>query len=40
MYDIDKTSAVTKGEFRRVIETFCMPLTTDQFTTLLPKVKF
>lgn len=37
-YDVDQTSSVTKGEFRRVLEAFCTPLTTDQFEAVLAKV--
>lgn len=37
-YDVGQTSSVTKGEFRRVIEAFCTPLTTDQFEAVLAKV--
>ena len=37
-YDVDQTSSVTKGEFRRVLESFCTPLTTDQFEAVLAKV--
>ncbi|XP_053398276.1 EF-hand calcium-binding domain-containing protein 6-like [Mercenaria mercenaria] len=37
-YDVDQTSSVTKGEFRRVLEAFCSPLTTDQFEAVLAKV--
>ncbi|XP_070611399.1 EF-hand calcium-binding domain-containing protein 6 isoform X2 [Erythrolamprus reginae] len=36
--DIDQTLKVTKGEFRRVIETFILPLTDEQFNAVLAKV--
>ncbi|KAG8142770.1 hypothetical protein E2320_005969, partial [Naja naja] len=36
--DIDQTLKITKGEFRRVIETFILPLTDEQFNVLLAKV--
>ncbi|XP_042324554.1 EF-hand calcium-binding domain-containing protein 6 isoform X2 [Sceloporus undulatus] len=36
--DIDQTLKVTKGEFRRVIETFILPLTQEQFDALLTKI--
>lgn len=38
--DIDQTLKVTKGEFRRVIETFIFPLTQEQFDAVLAKVCF
>ena len=38
LYDAERTTCVTKGEFRRVIENYCTPLTTDQFNTLHAKV--
>ncbi|XP_053243628.1 EF-hand calcium-binding domain-containing protein 6 [Podarcis raffonei] len=36
--DVDQTLKVTKGEFRRVIETFILPLTQEQFDALLDKI--
>ncbi|KAI8489383.1 EF-hand calcium-binding domain-containing protein 6 [Branchiostoma belcheri] len=36
-YDVDQSLNITKGEFRRVLETFCFPLTTDQFEAILAK---
>ncbi|XP_063164332.1 EF-hand calcium-binding domain-containing protein 6 [Candoia aspera] len=36
--DIDQTLKITKGEFRRVIETFILPLTDEQFNGVLAKV--
>uniref|UniRef100_A0ABM5GGZ5 EF-hand calcium-binding domain-containing protein 6 n=1 Tax=Pogona vitticeps TaxID=103695 RepID=A0ABM5GGZ5_9SAUR len=36
--DIDQTLKVTKGEFKRVIETFILPLTQEQFHSLLAKI--
>ncbi|XP_062990400.1 EF-hand calcium-binding domain-containing protein 6 [Elgaria multicarinata webbii] len=36
--DIDQTLKVTKGEFRRVIETFLLPLTQEQFDAVLAKI--
>ncbi|XP_023929939.1 EF-hand calcium-binding domain-containing protein 6 [Lingula anatina] len=38
-YDIDQSLAVTKGEFRRVLESFCFPLTTEQFNGIIAKVE-
>lgn len=37
--DIDQTLKITKGEFRRVIETFILPLTDEQFNVVLAKVR-
>lgn len=37
--DIDQTLKVTKGEFKRVIEMFILPLTQEQFDSLLAKVR-
>ena len=37
-YDADQNCSVTKGEFRRVLESFCIPLTTEQFEAVLAKV--
>lgn len=37
-YDVDRNETITKGEFRRVLETFCFPMTTDQFCTIANKV--
>lgn len=37
-YDVNQTASVTKGEFRRVLESFCTPLTTEQFEAVLAKV--
>ncbi|XP_060114520.1 EF-hand calcium-binding domain-containing protein 6 [Heteronotia binoei] len=36
--DIDQTLKVTKGEFRRVLETFIFPLTQEQFDGVLAKI--
>ncbi|XP_050792351.1 EF-hand calcium-binding domain-containing protein 6 [Gopherus flavomarginatus] len=36
--DIDHTLTVTKGEFRRVIETFLFPLTQAQFDSVLAQI--
>ncbi|XP_053113484.1 EF-hand calcium-binding domain-containing protein 6 isoform X3 [Hemicordylus capensis] len=36
--DLDQTLKVTKGEFRRVIETFILPLTQEQFDAVLAKI--
>ncbi|XP_052809717.1 EF-hand calcium-binding domain-containing protein 6-like isoform X2 [Mya arenaria] len=38
-YDVDQTASVTKGEFRRVLENFCTPLTSDQFDAVVAKVE-
>lgn len=37
-YDVDHNNGVTKGEFRRVLESFCLPLNTEQFEAVLAKV--
>ncbi|XP_069133814.1 EF-hand calcium-binding domain-containing protein 6-like isoform X1 [Argopecten irradians] len=37
-YDIEQNQSVTKGEFRRVLESFCCHLTTEQFEAVLAKV--
>ncbi len=37
-YDVDQSQSITKGEFRRVIESYCFPLTTEQFEAILNKV--
>ncbi|XP_035663860.1 EF-hand calcium-binding domain-containing protein 6-like [Branchiostoma floridae] len=34
---VDQSMSITKGELRRVLETFCFPLTTDQFDAILAK---
>ncbi|RUS70512.1 hypothetical protein EGW08_021724 [Elysia chlorotica] len=38
MYDVDENETVTRGEFRRVLESYCMPLTTEQFDAIAAKV--
>uniref|UniRef100_A0A2C9KUP1 EF-hand domain-containing protein n=1 Tax=Biomphalaria glabrata TaxID=6526 RepID=A0A2C9KUP1_BIOGL len=38
LYDVDNNETVTKGEFRRVLEMYCMPLTADQFDSILAKI--
>uniref|UniRef100_A0A4W4H5M1 EF-hand domain-containing protein n=1 Tax=Electrophorus electricus TaxID=8005 RepID=A0A4W4H5M1_ELEEL len=38
VFDQEGSGTVTKGEFRRVIESFLVPLTQSQFETLLAKV--
>ncbi|XP_076811807.1 EF-hand calcium-binding domain-containing protein 6-like [Clavelina lepadiformis] len=38
VYDAERCTNVTKGEFRRVLENYCLPLTTDQFNHFLAKV--
>ena len=38
MYDIDENETVTKGEFRRVLESYCLPVTTEQFDGIIAKV--
>nr|XP_039259918.1 EF-hand calcium-binding domain-containing protein 6-like [Styela clava] len=37
-YDTERTLTVTPGEFRRILEHHCLPLTTEQFNSLLIKV--
>ncbi|XP_063969764.1 EF-hand calcium-binding domain-containing protein 6-like isoform X1 [Lytechinus pictus] len=37
-YDIDQSLTITKGELRRVLDTFCLPMTTDQFNSVMAKV--
>ena len=37
-YDANRNSTVTKGEFRRVLEGFCFPMTTEQFHGVVNKV--
>lgn len=37
-YDVDQNDTVTKGEFRRVLESYCFPMNTDQFDTIVNKV--
>ena len=39
-YDVDQNETVTKGEFRRVLESYCLPLTSDQFEAIMNKVSF
>ena len=39
-YDIENNGGVTKGEFRRVLESFCFPLTTEQFDAVAAKVSY
>ncbi|XP_074648584.1 EF-hand calcium-binding domain-containing protein 6-like [Tubulanus polymorphus] len=38
-YDIDKNLSVTRGEFRRVLELYCFPMTTEQFSAIVAKVE-
>nr|KAG5711061.1 hypothetical protein BaRGS_013795 [Batillaria attramentaria] len=38
-YDVDLNETVTKGEFRRVLESYCFPMTSDQFDTVMNKVE-
>ena len=38
-YDVGKNLNVTRGEFRRVLEAYCLPLTTKQFDALVDKVR-
>ncbi|KAL8588470.1 hypothetical protein ACOMHN_054049 [Nucella lapillus] len=38
-YDVDQNETVTKGEFRRVLESYCFPMTTEQFDTIMNKVE-
>ncbi|XP_033107844.1 EF-hand calcium-binding domain-containing protein 6-like isoform X2 [Anneissia japonica] len=37
-YDIDQSMTITRGELRRVLDTFCFPLTTEQFDSVMAKV--
>ena len=37
-YDINRVDAISKGEFRRVVEAFAVPLTTEQFESVVAKV--
>lgn len=37
-YDVEHNQGVTKGEFRRVLESFCLPLTSEQFEAVVAKV--
>lgn len=37
-YDVEHNLGVTKGEFRRVLESFCVPLTSEQFEAVVAKV--
>ncbi|KAH9512262.1 hypothetical protein Btru_041326 [Bulinus truncatus] len=38
LYDVDGNGTVTKGEFRRVLELYCMPLKADQFDSVVTKI--
>ena len=38
-FDAEKTQTITQSEFRRALESFCIPVTDDQFEQLLRKVK-
>lgn len=38
-FDAEKTHTITQSEFKRTLESFCIPLTDDQFVQLLRKVK-
>nr|XP_022292188.1 EF-hand calcium-binding domain-containing protein 6-like isoform X2 [Crassostrea virginica] len=38
-YDVEHSLGVTKGEFRRVLESFCLPLTSEQFEAVVAKVE-
>ena len=40
VYDAEKSTNVTKGEFRRVLDNYCLPLTTEQFNNVLSKVSY
>ena len=37
-YDEQQSGSVTKGEFRRVLELYCLPMNTEQFNVILGKV--
>ena len=37
-YDRDNSASVTRGEFRRVLESFCMVFSSDQFENIMNKV--
>lgn len=38
-YDVEFNETVTKGEFRRVLESFCFPMNSDQFDAIISKVE-
>uniref|UniRef100_UPI00089DAA5E EF-hand calcium-binding domain-containing protein 6-like n=1 Tax=Ciona intestinalis TaxID=7719 RepID=UPI00089DAA5E len=38
LYDADRCTNVTKGEFRRVLENYCLPMTAEQFNALVVKI--
>jgi Ca2+-binding EF-hand superfamily protein len=38
-YDDRQSMCVSKGQFRRVLEVHCLPLTNQQFDALLNKVR-
>lgn len=38
-FDVEGSATVTKGEFRRVVEGFLVPLTQSQFNLLFAKVR-
>lgn len=37
-FDSEKTHTITQSEFKRALESFCIPLTDDQFEQLIRKV--
>ncbi|XP_078353734.1 EF-hand calcium-binding domain-containing protein 6-like [Oculina patagonica] len=37
-FDAEKTRTITQSEFKRALESFCIPLTEDQFDQLIKKV--
>lgn len=37
-FDSEKTHTITQSEFKRSLESFCIPLTDDQFEQLIRKV--
>ena len=39
-YDVEQNLSVTKGEFRRILETFCFPMSSEQFQSLVAKVSW
>ena len=38
-FDAEKTHTVTQSEFKRALDSFCVPLTEDQFEQLIKKVQ-
>lgn len=38
-FDAEKTHTITQSEFKRALDSFCVPLTEDQFEQLIKKVQ-